>query len=70
VLLVPSPKFQAQVVTCPVVLLVNATFNGAPPTVGLALKLITGAAGLPTLMAVAAVLLTEPPGPLAVKTTV
>lgn len=69
-LVVPSPKFQAQVVTWPVVLLVNITFSGALPMVGLPLKLTTGAAGVPTLMGVEAVLLTVPPGPVAVKTTV
>ena len=70
VLVVPSPKFQAHVVTCPVVVLVNTTSSGALPTVGLALKLTTGAAGALTLMGVEAVLLTVPPGPVAVKTTV
>ena len=67
-LVVPSPKLQAQLVTCPVVVLVNATLSGAIPLLGLAPKLTTGAAGATTLMAVAAALLTVPPGPLAVRT--
>jgi hypothetical protein len=69
-LVVPSPKFQAQVVTAPVVVLVNATFKGPGPLVGLALKFTTGAAGVLTLIADAAVLLAVPPAPVAVRTTV
>ena len=65
-LVVPSPKFQAHVVTDPVVVLVNATLNGATPVAGLALKPTTGAGAL-TLIALAAVLLAVPPAPVAVE---
>ena len=43
--------------------------NGATPVAGLGLKLTTGAGAL-TLIAVAAVLLAVPPGPVAERTTV
>ena len=68
-LVVPSPKFQAHVVTDPVVVLAKATLNGATPVAALGLKFTTGAGAL-TLMAVAAVLLAVPPGPVAERTTV
>ena len=41
-LVVPSPNFQAHVVTDPVVVLANATLNGATPVAALALKITTG----------------------------
>ena len=69
VLLVPSPKSHAQVVTLPVVVLVNVTLSGAIPLVGVMLNLATGAAAL-TLIGVEAVLLELPPGPVAVSFTV
>ena len=69
-LVVPSPKFQAQVVTWPVVVLVKATFKGAVPIVGLALKAIAGAPGALTLTGADATLLADPPGPVALRTTV
>ena len=69
-LLVPSPKSQAQAVTDPVVVLEKATLNGAVPEVTLALKLTTGSAGvLLTVMEEEAALVTVPPGPVAVRTT-
>ena len=60
-LVVPSPKFEANVVTDPVVVLAKATLNGAAPLLALALKFTTGAGAL-TLMAVAAVLLRSATG--------
>ena len=69
-LVVPSPKSHAHVVTEPVVVFENATLNGALPLVGLALKFTTGAAGvLLTVMTEVDVLVTVPPGPVAVKMT-
>ena len=69
-LLVPSPKSHAHVVTDPVVVLEKATVNGAVPLVTLALKFTTGTAGvLLTVIAEEAVLVTVPPGPVAVKMT-
>ena len=68
-LLVPSPKSHAQLVTLPVVISVNVTLSGATPLVGVMLKLAIGAAAL-TLIGVEAVLLELPPGPVAVSFTV
>jgi len=42
VLVVPSPKSHAQVVTDPAVVFEKATLNGAAPLVGLALKFTVG----------------------------
>jgi len=42
-LVVPSPKCQTQLLTCPEVMVVNATFSGAAPLPGFALKRTTGA---------------------------
>jgi hypothetical protein len=44
VLVVPSPKSQAHVVTVPVVVLVKLTLSGASPLVELILKFGTGGA--------------------------
>ena len=68
-LLVPSPKVHAQLVTLPVVVLVNATLSGATPLVGLMVKFATGAA-VATLIGVVAVLVELPPGPVTVSFTV
>jgi hypothetical protein len=59
----PSPKFQLQVLIVPVEELVNVTFSGALPELGLALKLATG--GGVTVTDVDAVAV--PPGPVAVR---
>ena len=78
-LVLPSPKVHAQLVTLPVVVLVNATLSGATPLVGVMLKLATGAAALRplatgaaalTLIGATAVLVELPPGPVAVSFTV
>ena len=67
---VPSPKSQAHVVTDPVVVLAKVTLNGAVPLVTLALKSTIGAAGvLLTVIAEETVLVTVPPGPVAVNAT-
>ena len=69
-LVAPSPKSHAHVVTDPVVVLEKATPNGAGPLVTLALKSTTGTAGvLLTVIAEEAVLVTVPPGPVAVSAT-
>ena len=68
-LVVPSPKLQAQPVTLPVVASVNATVSGAVPLVGVIVKFATGAGGV-TLIGVDAVLVELPPGPVAVSFTV
>ena len=65
----PSPKLQAQLVTLPVVASVNATVSGATPLVGVIVKFATGAGGV-TLIGVDAVLVELPPGPVAVSFTV
>ena len=69
-LVAPSPKSHAHVVTDPVVILEKVTLNGAGPLVTLALKSTTGAAGvLLTVIAEETVLVTAPPGPVAVNAT-
>ena len=68
-LLVPSPKSHAQVVTLPVVVLEKVTLSGAAPLVGVIVKLATGA-GAVTLIGVDAVMVELPPGPVAVSFTV
>jgi hypothetical protein len=69
VLEVLSPKSHAHVVTVPVVPLVNVTFRGAVPLVGVMVKFAIGAAAL-TVIGVEAVLDELPPGPVAVSFTV
>jgi hypothetical protein len=68
-LLVPSPKSHAHVETVPVLLLVNVTFRGTVPLVGVIPKFATGGAA-DTVIAVEAVLVELPPGPVAVSLTV
>ena len=71
--MVPSPKFQVHAVTVPLVVLVNATLNGATPLEGLAVKLTVDVAepvvAAATLIAVTNALLALPPGPVAVSVT-
>jgi hypothetical protein len=69
VLVVPSPKSHAHVATVPVVEFVKVTLNGAEPLVGLIVKFGTGGAAL-TLIGVVAVMVSVPPGPVAVRVTV
>ena len=68
-LLVPSPKVHAQLVTLPVVVSAKVTVSGATPLAGLIVKFATGG-GVDTLTGVEAVFVELPPGPVAVSFTV
>ena len=66
-LVVPSPNSQAQLAAMPVDELVNVTLKGAVPLVGAIVKFATGGAELALIVAV---LVSVPPGPVAVSVTV
>ena len=71
-LLVPSPNFQAHVLTVPVEVSVNCTGRGAGPVVGVALKLATGGGvvgGVVVVTVIEPVLVADPPGPVTVRLT-
>ena len=67
--MLPSPKLQPHVVTCPVDVLAKVTASGATPLVRLATKFATGAGIALTMMGVLAILRAVPPGPVADKAT-
>ena len=70
VLVVPSPKFQDQLVGVPVEESVKFTASGAVPLLGLALKLATGAVTGGAVAVIVLVVLLDPPELRTVKLTV